>query len=92
MVVVKRDVEARRVCLVQRFDVRDMCLWRDALFLSRQHNCRAVCVVSTDISAVVTTRALKANPDVRLHLLEHVPQMQWGIGVGKSRCDENLAR
>ena len=75
VVVVKRDMKTGRIGFVSRFYVSDVRFRSNALFLCRQHDGGAMSVISTNVSAVVTTGALKANPYVCLHLLKHMSQM-----------------
>jgi len=38
-------------------------------------------VVGADIQTMVASRALKTNPNVGLHLLQYVSEVQWAIGI-----------
>ena len=68
---------------MQGFNVRDMRLRGYTLLLCRQHDGGTVRVISTDIKAVMAPRPLEPHPDVGLHLLQHVAQVQGSVGVGQ---------
>ncbi len=61
----------------------NMLLWSDAQFFCRQHNGGTVSVISTDVKAIMAPRPLEPHPDVGLHLLQHVAQVQGSVGVGQ---------
>ena len=82
VIIVERDMESRRVGLVQCLDIGNMSLGRYALFFSGQHDRCAMRVIGADVSAMMALRALKPDPYVGLYLLEHMPQVQRRICIG----------
>ena len=49
-------------------------------------------IVRTDEDAAVPTQFLKADPDVRLRVLDQVAEVNVPVGVGQRGGDENLTR
>ena len=72
-------------------DPRDQLLRRDAFGLRLEHDGRAVRVVRADVVALMAAQFLKAHPNVGLHGLEDMPQMQGPVGVGQGAGDEDSA-
>lgn len=48
-------------------------------------------VVGANIAALMATRLLKAYPDIRLDVFQHMTKMDGAVGVGKSTGYKNLA-
>jgi hypothetical protein len=63
-------------------DLSDQLLRGDSLGLRLEHDGRAVCVVRTDVVALMAAQLLKPDPDIGLYGLEDMPQMQRAIGIG----------
>ena len=61
----------------------------DAQLFRRAHNRRAVRIVRADVVTLVAPGALKAHPDVGLHLFEHMPEVQRAVRVGQGAGHEN---
>ena len=49
-------------------------------------------VISTHIQAVVPPGALESDPDIGLHHLQYMPQMQRAVGIGQSAGHQYVAR
>ena len=81
VVVVETDTEPSRILLVLCLDTGDLLLGGDAQFFRSEHDGRTVCVIGAHVEAIVATRLLEAYPDIGLHHLQHVAQMQWAVGV-----------
>ena len=64
-----------KILFVFAFYVSDERFRCDPEFLSFQHDCRTVRIISTDIDALVAPKALKSRPDVRLNMLQHVTKV-----------------
>jgi hypothetical protein len=86
--VIEADGEGIGVAQVRRAHGVDLLLGGDALAFGAEHDGRTVGVVGADVVALVAARTLEAHPDVRLHLLEHVSQVQRAVGVGQGAGDE----
>ena len=69
-------------------DALDQPLRRHALRLRLQHHRRTVRVVGADVDALVPGEAQCPHPDVGLHGLENVAEVQRAVGVGQSAGDE----
>ena len=82
MIVVEMDQKARRVLLMPGLNGGDVRFWGAIGRLRRQHNGGPVSVISTYITASVSSGALESYPDIRLNLFQHVPQMERRIGIG----------
>ncbi len=67
------------------------CLGRDAVLARADHDRRAVAVLGADVEAVVAAHALEAHPDVGLHRLDDVAEVQRAVGVGQGAGDEDPA-
>ena len=70
----------------------DQLLGGDAFLLGADHDGCAVGVFGTDEQAVMAAQFLEAHPDVSLHGLDDVAEMQWPVGVGQGVGNEDLAR
>ncbi len=89
--VVPADAEALVVAPVRFRHAGDQLLRRDALGLGLQHDGSAVGVVGADEIHLVALQALEADPDVRLHILHDVADVERAVGVWERRSDEKLA-
>ena len=89
--IVKADEEAGAVPLVLLPDSVDLLLGGDAQFFGGQHDGGAVGIVGTDIQAVVPAGFLETHPDVGLHLLQQVSQVQGAIGIGQCAGNQDFA-
>ena len=83
VVIVKVDVEITEIGAVLLADALDELFRGQALLLGAQHDGGAVGVIGADVQAVMAARLLEANPDIRLHLLQHMAKVQGTVGVGK---------
>ena len=68
----------------------DMVFRRYPRRLRRQHDGGSMGIIGANIDALMAPRALETNPDVGLHLFEHMTEMQRGIGIGKCRGNQYL--
>ena len=91
VVVVERDLEVREIAEVAAVHLGDERLGRAALLAGADHDGRAVGVVGADVGAVVAAHLLEANPEVRLEILDQVPDVDVTVGVGQGRRDDDLA-
>ena len=55
---------------------------RDTFALGAQHDRRAVRVVGANINTIVSAQLLKTHPDIGLHVLEHMADVDRTIGIG----------
>ena len=53
---------------------------------------RPVRVVGTDKNAAISDQLLEANPNIRLQVLDQMPDMNWTVGVRQRGGDQNLSR
>ena len=83
MEIIEPDQESRAVPLVFLAYRVDLLLRADPEFFRSQHDRGAVGIVSADIYAVVPSRLLETHPDIRLHLLQQMAEMQRAVGVGQ---------
>jgi len=90
--VVEADQESRTVALVFPAYAVDLLFGGDPEFFRRQHDGRAMGIVGADVEAVVAAGLLEPHPDIGLHLLQQVAQVQRSIGVGQGAGDQDLAR
>ena len=60
----------------------DSLLWCDTQCLGSEHDRRAMCIIGTDIDALMATHLLKANPDISLNIFNHMPKVDRAIGIG----------
>ena len=67
--------KALEILFVFAFYISDERFRCDTEFLSFQHDCRTVRIISTYINALVALKALKSRPDVRLNVLQHVTKV-----------------
>ena len=70
---------------------RDQFLGRHTLALRADHDRRAVRILRTDVETVVAEHLLQPDPDVRLHRLDDVTEMQRPIRIGKGAGNQNLS-
>jgi hypothetical protein len=89
MEVVECDLEAGVVALVLGGPCRDQGFGRDAILPGADHDGRAVAVLGTDVNAVIATQALEPAPDIGLHCLDDMTEVQWAVGVGQRAGDED---
>ena len=64
----------------------------DTFCLGTQHDGRAVSVVCAHKNTLMTAQLLKTHPDIRLHILEHVADMNRSICIRQRAGDHDLAR
>ncbi len=63
-------------------DCGDMCLGCSTRRFGGEHNRGAVRIVGADVATVMSSRSLKAHPDIGLGLFQHMPEVQGGVGIG----------
>jgi hypothetical protein len=83
--VVEADEVALPVALVGVGHAGDELLGRDALGFRLEHDRRPVRVVGADERDLVPLQPLETHPDVGLHVLHHVADVQRPVGVWKRR-------
>ena len=91
VVVVERDLEVGEVARVARVHLRDEVLGRAALLAGADHDGSAVRVVGADVGAVGAAHLLEADPEVRLEILDEMPDVDVAVGVGQRRRDHDSA-
>ena len=92
VVVVEADQEAGGILFVLVLDLGNLLLGRDPELLRGQHDGGAVGIVGADIGAAVPPGLLEPDPDIGLHHLQQMPQVQGAVGVGQGTGDQNVAR
>ena len=80
-VMIVADPEPGEVGLVSVAHLLDKFFFGYTSFSSTLHDRRAVRVIGPHEDAVVPTQSLESNPDVRLHMLDHMADMNVAIGV-----------
>ncbi len=83
--------EVVEIALVLLPHALDQLLRRDALLFRLQHDRRAVRVVGADVVDLMPMHAQRADPDVRLDVLDQMADMDLPIRVRQRGRDENLA-
>ncbi len=74
--MVEADGEPGVIALVLGRRAGDQLLRRDAVLACPDHDGRAVAILGAHENAVLAHQALEPHPDVGLHRLGHVAQMQ----------------
>ena len=86
--MVERDVELGEVAFMARLHVGDERFGRDADFLGGEHDRRAVGIVRADKMHRAPGHALRAHPDIGLHVTDQVAEVQHAVGIGQGAGDE----
>ncbi len=82
-IIIDADPESSEIALVASSDLGYQIFRCYAGSLRSQHRRRAVSITGTDVMATVPLHSLKSHPDVRMGVLDKMPDMQWRIGVGQ---------
>lgn len=90
-VIVVLDVEPAQIGHVGGLHLGDQVFFGPAFLTGPDHRRRAMGVVGAKVPAFVAAEFLKANPDVSLHSLQNVTQVNMAIHVGQGGGDENAA-
>jgi hypothetical protein len=90
-VMIKTDPESREVPLVLMTHSINPLLLGDSLSLGADHDRCSMGIVSADEHTPVPSKPLKPSPNIRLDILDQMTQVDWPVGIGQSRCDQNLA-
>ncbi len=88
VVVVKSDVEGRKVAFMAGLGGGDKGFRRHARFFCGQHDRGAVGVVGANKPGVVSSQAPCAYPDVSLNVADQMAEVQWTIGVRQGGGDK----
>ena len=48
-------------------------------------------IVSANEDATMSSKPLESGPNIRLDIFDQMTQVDWPVGVGQSRCDQDLA-
>ena len=88
-VAIESNLKICEVAQVLLATASDEGFWCDALTPSADHDGRAMGVVGTDIATVVTAHFLKANPKIRLQILDKMPEVNIPVGIRTSRSYKN---
>jgi hypothetical protein len=91
-VVVKANAKAGEIALMALRHLSQKLRFGTPLFLSPQHNGRSVGIVGAHINSTIALGTLKSNPNVSLHVLNQVSQMNMAIGVGQGARNKNSLR
>ena len=89
--MVEGHLEAGEVGQVGLPHRRDQVLLATALGPGPDHDRRAVGVIGAEIDHLVAAELLKPYEDIRLDVLDEVPEMDMPVGVGERRGDEDAA-
>ena len=89
--LIKSDQKTGVIAPVLLRGARDQRLGTDAFLLCPDHDRRAVRILGAAVDAVIATHLLEAHPDVGLHRLHDVTQVQRGVGVGQGAGDEDFS-
>ncbi len=89
--IVEADQHVLEIALVFGVHALDQVLGGHSFGLRLEHDRRAVGVVGADVVAFVAAELLEAHPDVGLHGLEQVAQMDGAVGVRQRAGDEDSA-
>ena len=81
--MVETHVEPDEIPLVRKAHVGDELLLLPPLLACTHHDGRAVRVVRAHVENLVTAEPVEAHPDVRLDVLEHVPEVDGTVRVGQ---------
>ncbi len=91
-VVIEAHVEAVEVALVVEAAVADDLFLLATLLARSDHDGGPVRVVGAQVGDAPPAQALEAHPDVGLHVLEHVPEMNGTVRVGQRGRDQQATR
>ena len=92
VVVVEVDIKAGEVALMLAAVVLHQRLGRNACVACLEHDRRAVRITRAHIGDLMATEAQVTHPDIRLHVLHQVPDVDRAVGVGQGAGDEDLSR
>ncbi len=81
-IIVEGDVESGKVALMGLLHFGDQRLFAAAFLASSDHDGCAVSIVGTDEDAAISAELLKAYPDIRLDVLDQMPDVNRTVGVG----------
>src|SRR5688572_5937488 len=90
-IVVEGDVKRGEVTEMSLPHIGDQGLFAPSLLTGANHDGRTVRVVCTDVDAAVASQFLEPDPDVRLDVLDQMPQMNVAIRVGQGRGNKNAS-
>ena len=90
-VVVELDIELGEVPLVGRLHVGNELGFAVACLSGAYHDCRAMGIVGTKVTAIVAEKFLKSDPDIGLQILDQMANVDMAIGVGQGGSDKNTA-
>ena len=89
--VVKVNREAFEVFGSSSGNIVNKLAWRYASFLRRNHDRRAVRVVSTHKVHLMPAHALEAYPNIGLNVFHDVANMEVAVGIRQRRGDKQFA-
>ena len=92
VIMIEVHQETGEIRLVFLPHPRDQFLGLDPLGTGFQHDRCAVRVIRADVDRLVSAGALKPGPDVRLDVLDEVPQVDRAVGIGQRAGDQHPAR
>ena len=88
-VIVELDVESSEIPDVSVPHFGNECFLAAAFFPRPNHDRRAVRIVGAEVDALVASQFLEAHPDVRLDVLDQMPDVDVPVGVGQGGCNED---
>ena len=91
VIIVESDPKIRKVLQVFLVHAFDQCFRGNPFGLRAQHDWCAMSIVGAYVDAFVTAQLLKARPDVGLHVLEHMADMDRAISIGQRAGHQDLA-
>ena len=90
-VVVELDIESGEVGRVGLLHLGDQLFLGDAFLPGADHDGRAVGIVGTDIDAPPAAKFLESDPDVRLQILDEMPDMDVAVGIRQCAGHQNAS-
>ncbi len=80
-VVVERDIKSAEIFQVSFFDLGDKLFFGNSLLIRGNRNRGAVRVVGAKITAILAAKLLKTHPNVRLNVLDKVPNVNIAVRI-----------
>ncbi len=91
VVVIKIYTKTGEVLLMLGAGACNQLLGCDPFLACAQHDGGAVGVIGADVEALVPAHLLKSYPDIGLHILNQMADMDGAIGVGQGAGDQDLS-
>ena len=81
MIAVIADHKVREICAMIASNRADMGFWGHPLCFCVQHDPGPVGIIRADKVGFMTLHALEPDKNVRLHMLQHMPEMNRAVCV-----------